>query len=304
MENQSHIVVALIFVVFFGAGAVGFYFWLSNGDNAHRTLVIETQHTVSGVSSQSPVKFKGLKVGHIETVDFAPNDPSTVRIVFKVRSSVPLNQSSYAQLATQGITGLSSLSLSTPNPSAAPLTAKNVKPPRLPLHRGLLSRLKSQGQADLGKINTILTQVKNLTGGQNARHISQTLARIDRATQKLTQTEKAIQPTIQQLPALTQQLQQTVTRIDQLSRQAVPAIKQARAAAKSAQNMGSTGQRAMQQLNNRILPQIDALTQQVGAASRQIQQLSAELSAKPQSVLLGPPARRPGPGEPGFKPGH
>lgn len=293
MENRSHLVAALAFIVVFGAGAVAFFFWLSTGDGANRTLVIRTQHAVGGVTSESPVKFKGLKVGHIESVGFAPDDPNTVRIVFKIRDSVPLTRTSYAELSTQGITGLSTLTLATPDPSAPPLTAGSDKPAELPLHQGLFAQLKDRGQQDLERISRILDQVEQLTGGDNARHISRTFAQLDQATAQLTKTEQALQPTLAQLPRLTEQLRQTVDRVDRLTQQAGPVMRQA-------QGVGKSGQQVMRRLNQRILPHIDALTEQLRDTSRQIQDLGAELTAKPQSVLLGPPARQPGPGEPGF----
>lgn len=297
MENRSHIVAAVIFILIFGGGAVGFFFWLSTGDDADRTLVIETTQSVGGVSAESPVKFKGLKVGHIESVGFDPHDANKVRIVFKVRDSVPLTRSSYGELATQGITGLSTLSLSTPDPSAPALSGN---PPQLPLHKGLLDRLKSRGEADLDRISSILDQVQKLTGGRNAQNISQTLTQLNQATHQLTEAEKSLQPALSQLPELTRQLRHTVASVDQLTHQAIPAIQKAGRAAQSAQNVGQSGQDVMRNLNNQVLPHIDALTRQMQDTARQIQNLGAELSTKPQSVLTGPPARRPGPGEPGF----
>ncbi|MGN8160095.1 MlaD family protein [Salinisphaera sp. RV14] len=297
MEYRSHIVAAVIFILVFGGGAVGFFFWLSTGGNAHRTIVIETTQSVGGVSAQSPVKFKGLKVGHIESVGFDPHDANKVRIVFKVRDSVPLTQSSYAKLATQGITGMSTLTLSTPDPSAP---AVSGNPPHLPLHKGLLGRLKSRGQADLKKVTQILDQVQSLTGGKNAKHISQTLAQLNQATHQLTEAEKSLQPTLAQLPQLTEQLRHTVDSVDQLTHKAIPAIQKAGKAAQSARNVGQSSQDVMRNLNNQVLPHVDALTRQMQDTARQIQKLGAELSSKPQSVLTGPPARRPGPGEPGF----
>ncbi|KEZ78230.1 MlaD family protein [Salinisphaera hydrothermalis] len=297
MENRSHIVAAVIFILFFGGGAVGFFFWLSTGDNAHRTMIIETTQSVGGVSAESPVKFKGLKVGHIESVSFDPQDANKVRIVFKVRDSVPLTKSSYGELATQGITGMSTLTLKTPDPSGPKLTGN---PPQLPLHKGLLGRLKSRGQADLHKVSQILDQVQNLTGGKNAKHISDTLAQLNQATRQLTEAEKQLQPTLAQLPELTRQLRRTVDSVDHLTDKAIPAIQKAGQAAQSAQSVGQSSQDVMRNLNNQVLPHIDALTRQMQDTARQIQNLGAELSAKPQSVLTGPPARRPGPGEPGF----
>lgn len=294
MENRSHIIAALAFIVVLGAGAVGFYFWLSSGDNASRKLVIETGQSVSGVGSESPVKFKGLKVGHIESVGFDPHNANKVRIVFKVNDTVPLTRSSYGKIVTQGITGMSTLTLSTPDPSAPPLKGH---PPQLPLHKGLLGKLKNQGQADLDKVSSILDQVQKLTGGDNARHISATLTQLDQATRQLTQAEKNLQPTLDRLPKLTRQLQHTIANVDRLTNQAIPAIQKA---SQSAQDVGQSSQDLMRRLNHQILPHIDALTRQMHDTARQIQDLGAELSTKPQSVLTGPPKHQPGPGEPGF----
>lgn len=301
MENRSHIVAALAFILVLGCGAVGFYLWLSAGNNANRTVVITTTQSAGGLSADSPVKFKGLDVGHIDSVGFDPHNAAKVRIVFKVRQSVPLTQSSYATLATQGITGLSTLTLTTPDPSAPALSGN---PPQLPLHQGLLSRLKNHGQADLDKFSTILDQVQNLTGGKNAQNINQTLAQLDQATHQLVEVENSLQPTLAQLPKMTRQLRHTIDRVDQLTHKAIPAIQEAgRSAQKvgqSAQTLGQSSQDLMRDLNNHILPHIDALTRQMRDTAGQIQRLGNELSTKPQSVLTGPPARRPGPGEPGF----
>lgn len=300
MENRSHIVAAVIFIVILGGGAVGFFFWLTTGGGENRTVKIETQHSVGGVSSGTEVKFKGLKVGHVDDIGFDPDDASTVRIILKVQDSVPLNTSSYAELSSQGITGMSNLTLHTPKPSATPLQGHDDNPPQLPLHRGLLGKLKEQGQADLKKISTILDQIQKLTGDGNARHISQTLQQIDQATQQLTQAEKELQPTLAQLPELTQQVNSTVESVQKLIHQTIPAIKQARQAAKTASSVGQSSQDVMRHLDSRVLPDIDSLTQQLHKTARQVQDLSAELSLKPQSLLTGPPKRKPGPGEPGF----
>lgn len=278
MTHRSHIIVALVFICVFGAGVAGFFFWLSSGANDKRTLVIVTRQSVDGVTSQAPVKFKGLNVGHVDSVGFTRHDANKVRIVIKVRDSVPLNQSSHGQIE------LNTLTLKTPDTSAPPLPGQ---PPRLALHQSL----KEKGMADLDKVGRILDQVQKMTGGDNAKNISATLAQLNRASHKLVRAEQSLQPALAQLPDLTRQLRHTTGNVDQLTKQAIPTIRKT----------GQAGQQVMRRLNSQILPHLDKLTLQLDDTARQIQTLGAELSSKPQSILTGPPKRRPGPGEPGFK---
>ena len=93
------------------------------------------------------------------------------------------------------------------------------------------------------------TRVKQLTGGDNARHLSQTLAQLDQASRQLNEAGKALQPALARLPGLTRQLGQTLTGIDRLTRQAIPAI---RKASQSAQGIGASGHPAVTQHEQRL----------------------------------------------------
>lgn len=290
MENRSHLIAAIAFILVLSAGAVGFYFWLAVDDGAHRTIVIDTPLAAGSVSTGSSVTFKGLTVGHIESVGFDPENANRIRIVFKVHDTVPLTRSSYAELTAQGITGLATLTLVTPEPKAAPLRGH---PAHLPLRPGLLGRLKNRGEADLARVGDILDQVEALTGGQNARHISAILGQLTTATRQLTVAQKQLRPALAELPELTRQLHNTLASVNRLTRQAGRA-------AVTAQSAGQSGAQAMQRINTELLPHVDTLVEQMQDTARQMETLGQELSAKPQSVLTGPPARRPGPGEPGF----
>lgn len=302
MENRSHVIAAILFILILGGGAAAAYFWLAAGDDASRDIEIRTDLSVGGISTGTQVMFKGLKVGHVETVGFAPDNAYLVRIIFKVRPSVPLNASSYAQLSSQGITGLNNITLYTPSSTAPALSHKHDGMPTLPLRPGLLDTLENRGKAILAKTSTILDQLQTLTGGNNLRHISHTLAQVDTATRQLAQVEKQLRPVLAQLPKLAGHIDDTLADAQKLMQQAEPAIGQIQKAAQEATHLGKSGDQVMQNLNRQLLPHIEKLSRQLDDTARKIQDLTTELSNQPQSLLTGPPKRRPGPGEPGFKP--
>lgn len=301
MENRSHVIAAVIFILVLGGGTAVAYFWLVTGDDATRTIEIRTDLSVSGVSIGTPVMYKGLKVGHVDEVGFAPDNAHLVRIIIKIRPSIPLNTSSYAQLSSQGITGLSNITLHTPDSTATTLGREHDHLPTLSLHPGLLDTLENHGKAILAKANTILDQLQTLTGQDNIRHISRILAQMDQATHQLTQVEEQLHPVLARMPQLTEHIDKTLGDAQKLMQQARPAIGQIQKAAHTATRLGQSGDEVMQNLNRRLLPQIEKLSQQLRDTARRIDKLTTELSAQPQSLLTGPPERRPGPGEPGFE---
>lgn len=301
MENKSHVVAALMFILVFGIGAAVFFVWLRPEQSSSRTYQTKTSHSVAGLTAQSSVKFKGLKVGHVLSVDFAPEDPNKVQILFTVRNGIPVTKSTYAELATQGIAGLKTLNLSNPDPTAQPLPTNSRHPADIPLHQALLSQLEDSGKQSLQHVNHILNSVQTLLDADNRKHLTQTMAQIDQASRKLVAAETAIEPALKQLPALTRQMQAAIASINRLADEAQSPVAKAGKVEGAVQSASDSATRLARQLNNRTLPRIDRLVTTLNQTANHLDQLAQELAAKPDSVILGPPQPSPGPGEPGFK---
>lgn len=300
MENKSHVVAAVVFILVFGIGATVFFLWLRPEQAASRIYQATTSHSVGGLTAQSSVKFKGLKVGHVLSVDFAPDNPNRVRIRFAVRQGIPMTHSTYAELATQGIAGLKTLNLSNPDPSAQPLQTETGHPADVPLHEALLSQIEDSGQKSLRQVNHILSSVEQLLNADNRQHLSRTMAQLDEASHRLVAAANAVEPALQQLPALTRQLQSTIARIDSLAEQAQQPVAQASQLEDSVQSVSDSADRLTRRLDAQTLPRINDLLSTLNQTADHLNRLSQELEAKPNSVILGPPKPRPGPGEPGF----
>lgn len=300
MENKSHAVAAVVFILVFGIGATIFFFWLRPEHADSRIYQTTTSHSVGGLTAQSSVKFKGLEVGHVLSVDFAPDNPNKVRIRFAVRQGIPMTHSTYAELATQGIAGLKMLNLSNPNPSARPLHTRPGHPANVPLHEALLSQIEDSGQQSLQRVNNILHSVQELLNADNRKHLTRTMAQLDEASHKLAAAESTLEPALKQLPALTRQMQSVIARIDRLADQAQQPVAQASQVENSVQSVSDSADRLTRRLDRKTLPRIDDLLSTLNQTSDHLDRLSQELEAKPNSVILGPPKPRPGPGEPGF----
>jgi phospholipid/cholesterol/gamma-HCH transport system substrate-binding protein len=300
MENKSHVISAVVFIFVFGIGAVVFYYWIAPSESGSRRYQIITDQAVGGLSPEATVQFKGLKAGHVESVQYAPHNPNKVQIVFVVTDNIPMTTSTYAQLHTQGITGNKSLRLSNPKPKAQPLKTSANHPARISLRPGLLAQLEKSGKQDMQKINTVLNNAAQLLSNQNRQHLTQAIAQIDTATQRLTAAEATVQPALTQLPKLTRQMHATLAKISRLAEAAHKPIAQASDVENSAQSLSQSAQKAIRKLNYDTLPKLTKLSETISQTANQFKRLARELQAKPQSLLLGPPQEQPGPGESGF----
>lgn len=307
MENRKHAIIAVCFLIVFFTGTVLIFFWLSSQKSEPLPYRIVTSQSVGGLAPKSKVTFKGLVVGHVESVRFDPSDRSRVIIDFKLQKKAYITHATYAQLTMQGLTGGQSLELKLGEGSSAHLETSNKHPTRVPLHESLLARLEASGNDDLTNIHAILVNAKKMLGAGNRQHLSASIRQIDAASQQLVGMEKQLMPAIKQMPALLKNMRESLEQshallanANKVAKQLQEPVKEAGALEDSIQSLARSSQALSRKLDKQTVPDIHALSQSLMRTSRQLDALMHKLNAKPQSLIFGPPTHPPGPGEPGF----
>lgn len=300
MENRAHAIIAVCFLVVFTLAAVVIFWWLSSGQSESRDYRIITSESVSGLSPQSTVEFKGIQVGHVNRIRFDPKDRSRVIIDFSVKRDTYVTHATYAQLTTQGLIGGEVLELKLGKGSSAPLATSARDPALIPLHEGLLAQLEASARKDMLDLSAVLASAKAILDNDNRKHISQSIRQIDAATAKLVAIETQLLPVTQQMPELVKSTQKSLDQSHALLANANRLAREARVPVKKAGHLEDTVQHLGHKLDRQTAPDIDTLSQSLTRTSRLLEQLLRELKAKPQSLIFGPPAPPPGPGEPGF----
>lgn len=310
MENRSHAIIAVGFLIVFSIAAILIYYWLAHSQGEPRMYKIVTSQSVGGIQAESQVNFKGLLVGHVQKVEFDPKDRAKVDILISIRQDALVTKSTYAELQMQGITGQKSLTLKLGQGSREPLKTSENNPAVIPLHPNLLAQLEQNGKEDLKKINEILTNAKKLLSDENRQHLTATIRQIDTATRQVVDLEKQMMPVVKMLPSLVKSAQQSLDQSHQLLAKATrladaaqKPMKNVGEAAKSLRDLSKSGEQLTQKLVHQTLPDIDTLSDNLTRTAKSLDQLSQELQAKPQSLIFGPPKPKPGPGEPGFNDG-
>ncbi|TAN05984.1 MAG: MCE family protein [Rhodanobacteraceae bacterium] len=303
MENRAHAIVAVAFLLVFSLGAVVVYYWLANRQHEPLAYTIVTTESVGGLSPESEVRFKGLLVGHVDSIGFDPRDRARVVIRLRLRADTYVTQATYAEVAPQGLAGGSVLELKLGPGSRAPLATSSVRPARIPMRAGVLGLLVSDAPAVLQDLKRVLQSANEVLDQANRRHLAASLAQIDAATRRLTAIEA-------RLPALIDGVQRSVAQShalladsDRLAREAQTPVRNAATLEASVQALAASSRQLSERLNRQSVPEFNALSESLQRTSRQLDQLLRELRARPQSVIFGPAQPPPGPGEPGFS-GH
>ncbi|HEX7339393.1 MAG TPA: MlaD family protein [Rhodanobacteraceae bacterium] len=300
MENRSHAIVAACFLAVLCVATGVIIYWLSSGPGEPRAYRIVTTQSVAGLQPQSNVVFKGLLVGHVTQVGFDKHDPDKVVIDFRVRRGTYVTHATYAELAKQSLMGGEMIELKLGNGDMRPLTTSIAHPAHIPLRPGLMDSLKASAQRDMADVGAILASTKQLLDSGNRRHLAATIAQVDAATARLVTLEKQLAPTLQRMPGLLDAARRSLRQSQALL---ANANQLARAAKAPVERLGTT-EDAVTQLahhaDTQTVPDMAALSRQLMRTTRELDALIDELKAKPQSLLFGPPAHPPGPGEPGF----
>jgi phospholipid/cholesterol/gamma-HCH transport system substrate-binding protein len=294
VENKSHAVMAGLFTVLLGIALIAAALWLSRDTQVKRDYELVTKGSVSGLSPQSDVRYRGLDVGKVESISFDPKVPGQILVKIAVDPGTPITDSTFAQLGYQGVTGLGFIQLDDDATGSGHLLADNASH-RIELRPGLLDKLSSGGEAIVAQLQVTIARVNELLGPGNQKQLSSTLA--------LNQVVAQASPTLQRLPGTVDSAQVALGSINTL------AIDYSSLSKRLEANDG-----LLERVNNSLeqfdttarairletLPSVGTLSTDAARSARSLSHAVDRLDERPQSLIFGAATGSPGPGEPGF----
>ena len=130
MESKTIYAMIGVTVILLTAGLLSSLLWLSVGfdQKNYNTYIVYMNETATGLNDDSPVKFNGVKVGMISSVELNKADPQKVTLLLKIEDDILISTSTHATLINQGITGTTYLGLSAGSAILTPLTKHGTEP--------------------------------------------------------------------------------------------------------------------------------------------------------------------------------
>src|SRR5690606_17387549 len=116
MENRAYAFTAGLFVILLSIALAMTIKWFGSENITYHTYYLVSRGgSVSGLNPEASVRFRGVNVGKVSEIYFDPQNMHNIIVRIAVISGVTLPESAYAQLASQGITGLAYIELDDDN---------------------------------------------------------------------------------------------------------------------------------------------------------------------------------------------
>ncbi len=314
METRVGYIAVGLFVLILGTALVGVGLWFSADltTREYERYTIYSEESVGGLSGSADVKFQGVNVGRVHRIDLLPDRPGQVRILVDVERGTPVRADTTAQLATQGLTGLTHIELRGGSADAdRPPIPEGEPYPVLEMRPSLVNRLEAGLAQGVETLDQLAGQVGRLLDDENLDAISATLDNLERLSRTLADNSdrlermlKAGESTIdqtarasEQLLPLFRQLETTLAGFDKVGESLDQAARQAGDASEDIGALSREGIRSLEVLSGSLLPQLNQLMLELQDTAGGINRLTDELSEQPNRLIFGRPQRPAGPGE-------
>lgn len=307
-----------LFVLLLGTSLIGLILWLSTGGppKDYDFYLVYMTESVSGLSVDSAVKYKGVNVGRVRALGLNPKNPEEVRILLVVLQGTPVRENTVATLELQGLTGLAQINLSGGTVDAVPLTATPGEDYPVILSRpSLLVRLDdtvSELLAALietsGRLSAVLDEtnreaisgtlsnVRTLTGGLNERS-AQFGQLLDEADALISDVRVATT----QLPELLAQVESTAAALESMAGSLAETGEALQATGEDLQRTVAVSGKHLRDFTGTALPEAGSMVLELRQTAANLRRVSETIEQNPGALLFGPPPPTPGPGEPGEK---
>lgn len=300
------------FVLTLGAALVAGVLWLAAGGAWRQKVDLYLtimEESVSGLSVNAPVKFKGVDVGQVRVIQLDPANPDRVLLTLAIQRGTPITVDTLAVLRTQGLTGISSIELDGGVRGSAPLLpSAQGELPLIPSKPSLSARLEDVLTTVLAKVEHTSSTLDALLSEENLTAVASSLADLAKLTRTVAARAPAIdaaignaaltmQDTRRVAATMASELGPVVARVgrsaDALEKMGVDT---ALASAQAASAVVGVG-RDVRQIAAETAPELQRLLSELQVLSTSLRRFSDAAERSPTSLLLGRGVVADGPGE-------
>jgi phospholipid/cholesterol/gamma-HCH transport system substrate-binding protein len=313
METRVAYAAVGAFVLILSALTVALILWLGTSFSQiqYDKYQILTRDAVTGLSVGSPVRFLGVQVGTVDSIDLA--NAEEVRVVVNVKEGTPIKTDTVATLAAQGVTGLSMFELSGGTSGASLLKAVpgSNELPTIATRPSLLRRIDVAVSRTLDSVDQVSDQVKAMLNDDNQAALSKLLNNLALVSETMAQEREQIAQLLNNSVNMTASAEKALSRVPETMNELDKTLIDMRRMTSSLENTSHSfgrlsdtlqtatthTQEEIQLLRRSVQPQINALLTNSNTTARSLDALLRELNRDPSTLIRGAPVQAPGPGE-------
>ena len=296
MESRINYTIVGVFVVLLLAGLVGFVYWLGKYGykQEYDYYYVYMVESVSGLSAEASVKYRGVDVGIVEKMRLNPKDSEEVELLLKLKHGTQIRVDTRAMLKSFGITGLSFVEL-TGGRKDSPLLARTGDTiPVIPAAPSTYARFDESLTILAEKLARALDKIDRLLSEQNLQNVGDILAEMKALTKDIRGQLQGFQRLVDSSVVMEKGIAQAFVKVESAS---VGVEKMARSLehdyADPDRNLANLARRNLESFHQ-LLSELDILVVDLQRTTRAIENSPGDLIFKRSRV-------QPGPGEEGYE---
>jgi phospholipid/cholesterol/gamma-HCH transport system substrate-binding protein len=308
MEAKVNYAIVGGFVLVLGVAFIAGVLWLSSGGASRKsydTYRAYMKESVSGLSLDAPVRYRGVEVGRVRKIELAYDDVEQVQLTMDIERGTPVKVDTVAILRVQGLTGIAYVELSGGRRDSPPLEALPEQPyPVISTGPSLMVRLDATLTTLLRNLTRTSENLNAVMDEDNRRAFKRALTDLEMLTRSVAARSGSIDAAIgnaartfdntarvaAEMPQLIDRVQRSAEAFEKMSNEV------AGAGASATRTLEAT-RSDVRQFTAETLPEVRQLLSEVRELTNSLRQVTDQVEQNPSVLLFGKPTGKRGPGE-------
>jgi len=227
MYERTNYLAVGVFILIGAIALVAVGFWVSGVGQtvpmSPYTIIFERD--VNGLSEGSPVRYMGVDVGQVTTIQLFRAEETAIEVRIEVDSTTPIDRRTYASLGYQGITGVAFINLAEEAGEQGQLAATPGQDYPIIRTRDVgIAALLNSGPEVLAQINRILGDINRFFSEENLGSATQILEDLEQLTGALAQQRQALAALPGRMNESLDKLQNTLDAVAEFTEEAKPEL--------------------------------------------------------------------------------
>jgi phospholipid/cholesterol/gamma-HCH transport system substrate-binding protein len=295
MESRINYTIVGIFVVLLLAGIISFVYWLGKYGykQEYDYYYVYMVESVSGLTSEASVKYRGVDVGIVEKMGLNPKNSEEVELLLKLKHGTQIKVDTRATLKSFGMTGLAFVEL-TGGRKDAPLLARGDTIPIIPAAPSTYARLDESLTVLAGKLARALDKIDQLLSEQNLQNVADILIEMKALTKDIRGQLQGFQRLVDSSMVMEKGITQAFVKVESA---AVGVEKMAG----SLEHDFADPDRNITHLARRNLEALQQLFSELDILVGDLQRTTRAIESSPGDLIFKRSRVQPGPGEEGYE---
>jgi phospholipid/cholesterol/gamma-HCH transport system substrate-binding protein len=298
MESKASFAIVGLFVLLLGVAMVSSLFWLfGSGRGPTTTYVVETRESVSGLTENAAVKYRGVDVGRVARIAIHPENPEIVVVTIEVAPDVPVREDTRAQLEFQGLTGLAFVNLIGGSKDSPPLRKKRGEySPRIQSVPSILTRLDTGVSGLLVSLTETSDRLGATLEAVDREALGRAIADLEKVAGALAARTAEIDGAARDAARLAASGAQASERLPALVEELEEVAREWRSTGVEVRELAVSSREQVNRTSSRVEGEVSVLSTELRSLIARLDRVIADLEGDPSAVLFGSGAE-PGPGE-------